>query len=152
TSRAINDAVARDFAIAFYEALTVGREAGGIRKGQSIAEAFASAEAFVMAQYSTSPKALYRDLTVKREDVREVTKGLPWRLRPSSGVPDLSWWLSEGNPLFGPPAIPPHIPIPQVPVRRLEWFRRDDARIFFGRGRAIRALYDTVTGRSGSAI
>jgi hypothetical protein len=152
TSRAINDLVARDFAIAFYEALTTGRGGDGVRPDQTIAEAFASAEGYVKAKYSASPEALYRDLTVKAEDVREVTKGLPWLLRPSSGVPVLHWGLFEGDPLFGLPKIRDDITVPQVPVRRLEWFRRDDARIFFGRGRAIRTLYDAMTGRSGSPI
>jgi hypothetical protein len=152
TSRAINDAVARDFAVAFYEALTVGREADGIRKGQSIAEAFASAEGFVKAKYTASPEALYRDLAARHQDVREVTQGLPWLLRPGSGLPALRWGLFEDDPLFGLPRLPEGLPVPQIPVRRLEWFRRDDARIFFGRGRAIRALHDAVTGRSGSPI
>jgi hypothetical protein len=152
TSRVINDAVARDFAITFYEALTVGRKADGIREGQTIADAFASAENFVKMKYTASPEALCRHLKVNSGDVREVTKGLPWLLRPSSGVPALCWGLFEHDPLFGLPGLPEGLPTPQVPVRRLEWFRRDDARIFFGRGRAIRALYDAVTGRSCSPI
>jgi hypothetical protein len=152
TSRAINDAVARDFAITFYEALTVGRQAKAIRKGQSIAEAFASAENFVKEKYSASPGALYRELLAEAQDVREVTKGLPWLLRPGAGAPALRWRLFEYDPLFGLPKLPKDLPKPHAPVRRLEWFRRDDARIFFGRSRAIRALYDAVAGRSGAPM
>ncbi len=152
TVRAINDDVARDFSITFYEALTVGREAAKIRKGQTIAEAFASAENHVKAEYSSSPARLYRELTTNPDDVRELTKGLPWLLRPSSGMSVRGWSLFEDDPLFGLPKLPEDFPKPQVPIRRLEWFQRDHARIFFGRGRAIRTLYEAVTGRSGSPI
>ena len=153
TSRAINDLVARDFAITFYEALTVGRESDGIRKGQSIAEAFASAEDFVKARYSASPEALYRDLTAKAEEVREVTKGLPWLLRPSTGTPVLRWGLFEDDPLFGLAEVARRHP--RAPESRSDGSSGSAARmrrIFFGRGRAIRILYDAVTGRSGSPI
>ena len=55
------------------------------------------------------------------------------------------WNLFEDDPLFGLPALPADIGWPVEPYRNLEYFQRDHARIFFGRGRAIRELYDLLT-------
>ena len=55
------------------------------------------------------------------------------------------WNLFEDDPLFGLPDLPADIGWPVEPYRNLEYFQRDHARIFFGRGRAIRELYDLLT-------
>ena len=55
------------------------------------------------------------------------------------------WNLFEDDPLFGLPGLPADIGWPVEPYRNLEYFQRDHARIFFGRGRAIRELYNLLT-------
>lgn len=60
-------------------------------------------------------------------------------------------WGSVEDPLFGLPALPP-LDLPDKPYRYLDWYRREDAWIFFGRGREIRLLYDRVTAADGPPI
>ena len=55
-----------------------------------------------------------------------------------------------GDPLLGLPPLPKAIGWPDEPFRGLKWFTRKEARIFFGRGREIRELYDKAR-RSGEA-
>jgi hypothetical protein len=55
------------------------------------------------------------------------------------------------DPLFGLPALPP-LDLPDKPYRYLDWYRREDAEIFFGRGKEIRDLYDSVTSPAGDPI
>ncbi len=55
------------------------------------------------------------------------------------------------DPLFGLPS-PPAFALPDKPFHYLEWYRREDAEIFFGRGREIRDLYDRVTAEDGEPI
>ena len=52
--------------------------------------------------------------------------------------------LAAGDALFGLPALP-SLDLPDKPYRYLDWYHREDAEVFFGRGREIRALYDGVT-------
>ena len=50
---------------------------------------------------------------------------------------------AAGNPLFGLPA--PSVDwLPESPYRGLQRFTREEAAVFFGRGRAIRELYNLV--------
>ncbi|MBK9094597.1 MAG: ATP-binding protein [Anaerolineae bacterium] len=46
----------------------------------------------------------------------------------------------------------PPLDLPDKPYRYLDWYRREDAGIFFGRGREIRQLYDRVTAPDGAPI
>ena len=43
----------------------------------------------------------------------------------------------------------PPLDLPDKPYRYLDWYRREDAGIFFGRGREIRQLYDRMTAPDG---
>ena len=43
------------------------------------------------------------------------------------------------------PPLPNDIQLPPSPYRRLEWFRREDARVFFGRTKDIKKVYDALT-------
>ncbi|MFK7845833.1 MAG: hypothetical protein AB8G77_11055, partial [Rhodothermales bacterium] len=54
--------------------------------------------------------------------------------------------LVEPGPLDGLPPLP-EMDLPASPYRRLQWFRREDAGVFFGRGFETRALYDALTKR-----
>lgn len=61
--------------------------------------------------------------------------------------------LSQGatDPLFGLPALPV-FDLPEKPFHYLDWYRREDAEVFFGRGREIRSLYDRVTAADGDPV
>ena len=50
---------------------------------------------------------------------------------------------SKPGPLDALPL--PTMDLPASPYRRLQWFRREDAGVFFGRDHEIRALYDAIT-------
>ncbi len=50
------------------------------------------------------------------------------------------------RPLDALPPLP-EMDLPASPYRRLQWFRREDAGIFFGRGEETRSLYDALTKR-----
>ena len=85
------------------------------------------------------------------EDVTD-DDGFPWVVQYRKGSEHIERWnLFEDDPLFGLPDLPADIGWPVEPYRNLEYFQRDHARIFFGRGRAIRELYDLLTLPAGSA-
>ena len=46
----------------------------------------------------------------------------------------------------------PPLDLPDKPYRYLDWYRSEDAGIFFGRGREIRQLYDRMTAPDGAPI
>ena len=73
-------------------------------------------------------------------------RGFPWELRLATGAElDGRWSLPEavGDPLFGLPA--PKVDwLPETPYRGLQRFTRDESAVFFGRGRAIREIYNLV--------
>ena len=52
--------------------------------------------------------------------------------------------IDQNTPTNLPP-LPEDIELPQSPYRRLQWFRREDAGIFFGRKREIIKLYEILT-------
>ncbi len=146
TARPIVDTVATEFAVAFYQALTTGYsgEKGEIKGGCSLATAFAQAEGLIKAARGGNP----RDLVAATPNYEDVTddNGFPWVVQYRKGSEHVARWnLFEDDPLFGLPDLPADVGWPVEPYRNLEYFRRDDARIFFGRGRAIRELYDLLT-------
>ncbi len=141
TAQPIADAVATEFAVAFYEALTTGYsgEHRKISGGCSIERAFAEAEGFSKAARGGKSRNLAA-ATPAHEDV-----GFDWKLEPRPGSEHiLRWNLFQDDPLFGLPDVPADIGWPVEPYRNLEYFHRDHARIFFGRGRAIRELFNLI--------
>ena len=79
------------------------------------------------------------------EDITD-DDGFPWMVQYRKGSEHIERWnLFEDDPLFGLPDLPADIGWPVEPYRNLEYFQRDHARIFFGRGRAIRELYNLLT-------
>ncbi len=141
TARPINDHTARELAVAFYTALTKGGDA--IQGGQSLLGAFEAAKGFVVAREGGQARGLVtRDLG--GEDVTDA-HGFPWGLVIRPGAESVGRWnLFTNDPLFGLPKLPADIVPPPEPFRHLERFTREHARVFFGRGRAIRDLYDLV--------
>jgi hypothetical protein len=55
------------------------------------------------------------------------------------------------DPLAHLPPLPP-LDLPDKPYRYLDWYRREDAEVFFGRGHEIKKLYDQVTAAGGEPI
>ncbi len=145
TARPIRDAVARDLAVAFYKALTTGDRECRIDRGQNLVGAFEAAKGFVSTAEGTNRSNLLdagRDLG--RQDVSDLT-GMPWDLYPSEPPTSVArWTLFEKDPYFGLPGIPEDIPLPPKPFIHLEHFQRKHAPVFFGRGKAIRVLYDLI--------
>jgi len=146
TARPIDDAVATEFAVAFYQALTTGYsgENRKITGGCSLAMAFAQAEG--LSKAARGGKS--RDFVAATPSHEEVTDddGFPWVVQYRKGSEHVERWnLFEDDPLFGLSGLPADIGWPVEPYRNLEYFQRDHARIFFGRGRAIRELYDLLT-------
>jgi hypothetical protein len=141
TARAIEDSIALNFAASFYSELTAG---------QTMRASYEAARGRVMAGHGSSPQGYFRTRDLEGTDPTEAEpaddRGFPWELRLASGAElDGRWSLPEaaGNPLFGLPE--PSIDwLPESPFRGLERFTRDEAAVFFGRGKAIRELYNLV--------
>ncbi|WP_172418118.1 CHAT domain-containing protein, partial [Deinococcus indicus] len=135
TSRAIQDAVARDFAVHFYQSLV---------SGASVQQAFDEAQGEVGTAQVNNPRKLYRPETKKPTDQCPW----PWTLEGDQAAREWKLEDSLNAPTFGLPPLPPG-PIPDDrppgPFRGLQPFRREHAQVFFGRGREIRQLYEHVT-------
>jgi hypothetical protein len=94
---------------------------------------------------------VYRD--VYREDPA-IYDRWPWNLFVREGAEVVREWSlpkAAGDPLFGLPPLPEQ-DLPETPYRHLQWFREEDAELFFGRGREIRAFYEQVTSPSSAPI
>ncbi|TWT55540.1 nSTAND1 domain-containing NTPase [Allorhodopirellula solitaria] len=146
TSRAIDDRVALDFSKRFYAALAQGTT--------SIRIAFNEACAAITTTRGSDHRKLYfGDHHSLPEDNRS-SDGAPWVLyeRKGSEVVD-QWSLSHAanDPLFGLPP-PDETNLTESPYKHLNWFTKDDAEIFFGRGRQIREMYDALSSGSQPVI
>ncbi|MBV7339513.1 CHAT domain-containing protein [Chloroflexi bacterium TSY] len=143
TSQAIDDQVATDFATRFYR---------GLASGITIQRAFNEAAAAIKMAKGEQTRHLY--LTPSDSRVSFANDRWPWnlRLRDGAGI-TLEWNLpyAANNPLFGLPSLP-QMDLPKRPFRYLDWFHREDAPVFFGRGQQIRDLYLRVTNPSGAPI
>lgn len=137
TSRFIDDKVATDFAELFYQ---------GLAGGANLLTAFNEASAAIKTTKGGDLRALYFGDADKPEDHRNKN-GFPWNLYPREGSENADQWnLPEavGDALFGLPPLPELDP-PKTPFRHLNYFRREDAEVFFGRGHQIRKLYGLLT-------
>ena len=132
TARAIEDAAAMEFAGRFYQALAAGA---------ALRTAYEEAAAAVRTAGGGTTRHLYAA-------EQPASDRWPWDffIRPGAKVSVDRWNLPEaaGNPLFGLPPLPA-MDLPASPYRNLEWFKREHAEIFFGRGYQVRDLYQRVT-------
>lgn len=137
TSRSIDDQVATNFAYQFYQ---------GLAGGATIGTAYNEAEAYVQTAKGANTRALYFGNQDVSKEQLEADRW-PWNLylRQGSELTD-QWNLPQAvnDPLFGLPPLPEQ-DLPESPYRHLNWFRREDAEVFFGRGHEIRELYDRLT-------
>jgi len=135
TSQAIDDAVATEFSGRFYKALA---------SGTPVRTAYAEAQAAVQTRRGDQARGTYRSFVpdVVAED------RWPWDLYVAPGAEErLARWslpLAARDPLFGLPPLPA-MDLPASPFKHLSWFGREDAHLFFGRGREIRDLYEAIT-------
>lgn len=137
TSRAIDDKVATDFADLFYQ---------GLAGGANLLTAYNEASAAIKMTKGGDLRALYFGDADKPEDHRNK-KGFPWNLYPREGAENADQWSlpnAVDDPLFGLPPLPEQN-LPESPYRHLNWYTREHAEIFFGRGHQIRELYERLT-------
>ena len=137
TSRSIDDKVATDFADLFYQ---------GLASGANLLTAYNEASAAIKTTKGGDLRALYFGDADKPEDHRNK-KGSPWNLYPREGAESADQWSlpnAVDDPLFGLPPLPEQN-LPESPYRHLNWYTREDAEIFFGRGHQIRELYNLLT-------
>ncbi|MEK6261073.1 MAG: AAA family ATPase [Planctomycetota bacterium] len=138
TSRAIDDQVAMQFSKLFYQ---------GLAGGASIRTAYKEAEAAVQTSRGGNTRGLYFGDADKHAPKETSNDRWPWELYLRSGAESVANWSlpdAVGDPLFGLPPLPPQ-DLPDSPFRHLNWFDREHAEVFFGRGHQIRELYDLVT-------
>ena len=142
TSQAIDDAVATELAARFYRSLA---------SGMPLRTAYAEAQAAVRTRWGSASKATYRSAVA--EAVGE--ERWPWEVyvRPGAEEHAAKWSLARAarDPLYGLPS-PPQMDLPASPFKHLDWYTHDDAAVFFGRGRAVRDLYETLTAIDGPPI
>ncbi|MEZ4852488.1 MAG: CHAT domain-containing protein [Bacteroidia bacterium] len=134
TSQAISDEVATDLSGRFYQSLS---------SGKGIYPAFQEAIATVQLKKGSDFRSLVWANAVETAD------RFPWDFYLGPGAELVKTWNlpdAAGNPLFALPQLPSK-PLPDSPFRYLEWFREEDAEIFFGRAYQIRQLYDLVSSR-----
>ncbi|MCG3157924.1 MAG: hypothetical protein DKINENOH_04560 [bacterium] len=136
TARTIDDAVAAGLAVRFYK---------GLAAGHTIERAWAEAVDQVKMEKGTDWRALHW------QGKTETPDRFPWEICYREGAEKVKDWNlpdAAGNPLFGLPEIPQkyYLKLPEQPFIGLEYFRKEHAAIFFGRGAEIRKLYNYVTG------
>ena len=141
TARAIEDAIALEFAAAFYSELA---------SGATLRTAYEAARGRILASRGSAPQAYFRTRDLGGADHVPVDpaddRGFPWELRLAPGAElNERWSLLEavGNPLFFLPARRVDW-LPETPYRGLQRFTRHESAVFFGRGRAIREIYNLV--------
>lgn len=148
TVRAVADALATDLSISFYK---------GVASGLSIDRAWNMAVQEAQAQRGAGDMSEYYHQAQRGPDIGGGgASRFPWELhyRDAEG-PAPQWNLpaASGSPLFGlPPLDEKRYPPPNEPFRYLERYTPEDAAVFFGRGSAIRQLYEQVTAAAGAPL
>lgn len=140
TNTPIGDTLAKDFAHRFYRSLA---------QGVSLEHAWNDALAII--QSKSIAKGSYRNRGIGATSI-QLEQDQSWDLYTQS----FDWNLgSEAqNPLFGlpPPPQGPWEELPTDPFRYLERYGKDDAEIFFGRGREIRQLFSLLVSRQDAPL
>lgn len=134
TESLIQDEIAKELATSFYRYLG---------QGNSIINAFNEYQ-FKHEISGTSGAAL-RAFNLTAEE----TPGFPWQILSKPGREStLHWSLTEAsnNYLFNLD-LPENFPIPNRPFLSINRFKKEHARIFFGRGKEIRDLANKLTGK-----
>lgn len=132
TVEEVKDEVAQTLAVQFYK---------GLGKGIPLELAWKHAEDNVQTKEGGDIRGLYR------KNRKYQPSFFPWILKIREGAKNVKNWnlpKAGRNPYFGLPQIN-NYDLPHQPYRFLGRYEKEDARIFFGRGRKIRELYFRVT-------
>ena len=138
TSQAIDDEVATEFSLHFYSSLA---------SGDGIEQSFREAAASVKIKRGTVMRRLYNNHKQDNPD------RFPWDFYVREGAAKVRAWnlpFAAKDPLFSLPPLPLY-ELPERPYRYLEWFRKEDAELFFGRDFQIWDLYDKVKTKPNSS-
>ena len=136
----VEDGKAAELAELFYS---------GLGKGFDVEQAWRIAENTILGKNTTRGEYNYRGLY--RELGGQIPQQFPWKLyiRPGSETV-LHWNLPQEakNPLISLPEIDReyYYHLPEAPYLGLQTFRKKHAALFFGRGEAIRELYNKLKG------
>ena len=144
TTQAINGEVAKNFAARFYH---------GLATGASIRTAYDEAVGEATAACHGKTRLLYADED-SSETVDTQHGHWPWFMRTAPGAEAVEDWNlpdAAGDPLALLP-LPVTGPLPESPYPGLRRFTAADAAVFFGRGQAIRRLYERVTSATSAPI
>jgi hypothetical protein len=132
TNGSINDQLASEVALHFYE---------GLGKGLSIIKSWEITVAALKGKYGLQDISnYYRTATFQEGALMQM----PWQILFASGKEAVKEWnIPQGSndPLFGLPGLDERYGYPENPYRYLEAYTEKDARIFFGRNTYVRDLY-----------
>ena len=134
TAKAVKDKIAFNLADRFYK---------GLGEGLSINGAWEDAKDEFKTTVSSNGRT--RDVFL-RNNIKDDNTPL-WKLNIRPGAETIENWslpIGANNPLFGLPKLEGY-PLPDDPYRFLGRYEKEDARIFFGRSKKIRALYARIT-------
>jgi len=137
TSQPIDDAAASVLSERFYK---------GVARGISIERAWAEAVDQIKIQQGDAGS---RDVSLLGKAKRAAA--FAWDIYYRDGAEKVKEWnlpAAANNPLFGLPEISPdyYRKLPNTPFIGLQYFKKEEAAIFFGRGAQIRKLYNYITG------
>lgn len=153
TVQAVNDRVATDLSISFYQALAQGAGLDQAWKEATYkvkAKEGVDNRAAYYAQLQSEEEASTRDLFMREPDDR-----FPWEIYYREGAEKIKYWNlpdAANDPYFGLPEWPGHYKLPDQPYRFLERYTNEDARVFFGRGSYIRDLYQRLTSQQSAPV
>ncbi len=141
TSRRIDDKVAADLSIRFYNALA---------KGMPLLRAWRETEDNFKSRVGD-----HNIHTLFRDALPQDIDRFPWEIYFKEGAEKVKEWSlpeAANAPLFGIPPAPPSGSLPEAPFRFLAPYRKEDSPIFFGRSHEIRNLYNHIADESAAPI
>ncbi len=146
TTRSINGEVAKNFAARFYH---------GLATGASIRTAYEEAVGEAVANVNGKMRLMFEEEDEQAQPASATSDRWPWFLKTAPGGEEAEEWNlpdAAGDPLALLP-LPPGTGIPEdSPYPGLRRFTEKEAAVFFGRGQAVRKLYERVTSKSSAPI
>ncbi len=147
TRSKVDSLAACDFAVLFYRALAQGR--------LSLQNAFQEARSgarLLRGSADNRPFGAERGLIFSESTEQALTNQRhAWRLHIRPGGEAVNDWCLDPDPLAGL-RLPSDIGLPAAPFLNLQSFSREQAGIFFGRAKAIKAMHDQLTEPDAAAI